>query len=269
MSAARQTRKRLARAEARTTVVVPRFDLPTAQQALESMDTPEQRRITAYHESSHAVMAELLGFPVDFVSCVPAIAPDDYHESMRARQMGAVLIRAGHIQLVLTDGVVKLPFPLRCFFYMLQELASIATEKRLGVCSEDIARSCSGDFDKAYNSIDTDMSPEARLYRVTEMAFLATLFVCNDEVWRAIERTAELLLEKGRIVGSDVRGFIKDVSEQFHFSEDRQRDIFKEEPRGPGYLVTNVFASSLEAAEKLAGVPAGTIRQIQQQQERS
>jgi len=147
--------------------------------------------------------------------------------------MGAVLVKAGGTQLVLTDGAVPLPFPERSFFYILGRLASLPTEKRLGVSDENAAASCSGDTEgvKQTMKLETGDAEEdaKRAMMLFGVALLAGLFVCHTRVWQAIEQTAGLLLQKGKIQGEEVRQIVRQhIPEHIFFSEERQRNIWQE-----------------------------------------
>ena len=183
--------------------------------ALQVANTPEQKRITCYHESAHGVLAEMYSIPVEYISVVPEIAPKDHPEALRARFLGALAIRMGGCQLQRENGIFMLKTPEHVFFNSIGLLASVAAEEKLGVPLEQAANSCNGDRillmsylgEHLHRPIDIEQANKL-LYNI---AAISTSVVNNEKVWAAIARVAALLMEKGRMNGSEVREIVREV----------------------------------------------------------
>src|SRR5258708_1858126 len=124
---------------------------------------PGGKRGTAYHEASHAVVAELFSFPIDHVS-IEIRKGVSQAKDVTATLNGlsgqrGVAISIGHCQHVLTNGVVPLSSSFRTFCYSLGEMASIPAEKKLGIPL--ILASVIGDIQKIDSYMDA--SPEFKL----------------------------------------------------------------------------------------------------------
>jgi len=206
--------------------------------ALKMAQTPEQKRISAYHEASHGVLSELYSLPVEYISVVPEVAPKNHPEALRARSLGAIAVRAGGCQLKTENGVFSLKTPESVVFNGVSLLASIRAEEKLGVSLEQMKQSCNGDrtllLSYFANHLRPEMKVEPKIAQTNallfNMAAICNEAVDNPEIWTAIERVAALLIERGRIEGEEVRRIVREtVSEKLFFSPERQKAVLPAE----------------------------------------
>jgi hypothetical protein len=186
---------------------------------------PGGLRGSAYHESSHGVVSELLNFPVDYISIVPNV-------KRRVVSDVGIGINIGSCQLIVDkDGLVHLDYPFRNFCYHTQQLASIPTEKRLGILTEE---SVSGDLGKLFDSLEG--SDEQKRHFGNMILVAAHMIVNHSKVWAAITEVAETVLEQHRITGDTLRQIMKKhVPAELYVTNDEAMAINKdlEERGGP------------------------------------
>jgi hypothetical protein len=186
-------------------------------------------RGTAFHESAHAVVAELFAFPVDYLTIEPRIRNSNaaIAASLDATARSGrptIAVSLGGCQLVLDEnGKVPFSTPFRAFCYGIGDLASIPAEKRLKIPAT--LDSFFGDLYEA-SKLFGNVGEELQLKFLELMSFIATGFVSRPDVWAAITEAAETVLLKKTIQGEELRAIVrKYVTPDLFTSEETQARV--------------------------------------------
>jgi hypothetical protein len=176
---------------------------------------PGGLRGSAFHEASHAVVSELLSFPVEYISIIPNVRRKIVVDGM-------VGLNGASTQLVLNEsGVVPISSAFRSFCYNVQGFASIPTEKRLGILTKE---SVAADMQKVLDN--TGGSEDTKMYFAKVTLFAADTIVNNEDVWAAITEVAETVLKQHRISGDVIRAIMqKSIPSGFYTTETEQTTI--------------------------------------------
>jgi hypothetical protein len=160
---------------------------------------PQQLHATAYHESAHAVTCTLFDFPVEFVTCKPFIKDGEiWQGNCRNRT-----IAGGD------DGQIAILGFIRSEFYLMQIFAGVCTEWKIGtvpfgaIPQSDIR--AIDDLLRQMQAIQPELTEQELYARIITKT---NAFLDLPPVWKAIEETAKLLLEKKTISGDEVRAIV-------------------------------------------------------------
>jgi hypothetical protein len=163
----------------------------------DSISAEPQLQTVAYHESAHAVVAELLDFPIDYVTIIPT-----------TESRGIVY---GYSKKVSDDpGGDTVPSRIaRISKTTLITVAGACAEYRLGTLRfGQIPDTDLNDLEHTSQLLTRVLNaPQLELYAVCTQTCMDLL--AESEVWNAIEEAAKLLLERKTIEGDAVREIIK------------------------------------------------------------
>jgi len=179
----------------------------------------------AFHESAHAVVAELGGVPVDYIDVIPVPANRE----------------RGHCHLT------EPPIPNRVtgFFYFLSGLASFPTEKLLGIDTTRIVLGCFRDWTDVLGNVYEDNQTIKKEWALVGI-YIVSEIVKHPDVWRAIESVATCLLKNKRLEGDEVRRIIRQHIREELFTGEKQQALLESTSNLVDYVL-DVFGSDIQS----------------------